>query len=156
MSPVFALDTFIPLFSKAPVPTPARLFPLRTAPHHPRTSSANVLLFWCLCRVRQVIMTTTPLAKSWIRAWITHLQRFSDDEIYANWTRTAAPPHGCMREPSYGATVRGQFAYISLSEKRCNCVIIHNISVHLCIMYVLIMYLNSVYICCTQTIWIVK
>ena len=29
----------------APVPTPARLSPLRTAPHHPRTPSAEVLLF---------------------------------------------------------------------------------------------------------------
>ena len=52
---------------------------------------------------------------------ITHLQRFSDDEMCANGTRTAAPPHGCMREPSHGATVRGQFAFISLSEKRCKC-----------------------------------
>ena len=33
--------------STAPVPTPARISPLRTAPHHPRTSSAEVLLFWC-------------------------------------------------------------------------------------------------------------
>ena len=32
-------------FYTAPVPTPARLSPLRTAPHHPRTSSAEVLLF---------------------------------------------------------------------------------------------------------------
>ena len=33
--------------STAPVLTPARLSPLRTAPHHLRTSSAKVLLFWC-------------------------------------------------------------------------------------------------------------
>ena len=33
--------------STAPVPTPAYLFPLHTAPHHPRTSSAKLLLFCC-------------------------------------------------------------------------------------------------------------
>ena len=33
--------------SIAPVPSPARLSPLGTAPPHPRTWSAKVLLFWC-------------------------------------------------------------------------------------------------------------
>ena len=50
MYSVFALDTFINLPrlpSTAPVPTPARLSPLRKAPHRPRTSSAKVLLFIC-------------------------------------------------------------------------------------------------------------
>ena len=58
----------------------------------------------------------------------------------------------------YGATVRGQLAYISSSENCCKCVIIHNISLHLCIMYVLIMYLNNhndnVYGRCTHDIYI--
>ena len=87
---------------------------------------------------------------------ITHSQRFSDNEMYANWPRTVAPCDGSRIHPCGGAAVRVQLAHISSSEKRCKCVIIHNISVHLCIMYVLIMYLNSVYGCCIRTIWILK
>ena len=54
----------------------------------------------------------------------------------------------------HGATVRGQLAYISPSGKCCICVIIHNIglSVNLCKLNVLILYLNSVYGCCTHSL----
>ena len=49
-----------------------------------------------------------------------------------------------MRELCHGATVPGQFAYISLSEKCCKCVIIHNISVNLCILMILTVRINNV------------
>ena len=55
---VFALDTFVPNFSKVssidPVPPPARLSPLRTAPQHTQTSSAKVLPFWCFSSVNRL------------------------------------------------------------------------------------------------------
>ena len=48
---VFALDTFIPLFSKASLHCPSSIsstsFSFAHSINHPRTSSAKVLLFWC-------------------------------------------------------------------------------------------------------------
>ena len=55
---------------------------------------------------------------------ITHLQHFSEDEMYANLLRTVAPCHGSRIHPCGGASVRGQSAYNSSSEKSCKCVII--------------------------------
>ena len=48
-----------------------------------------------------------------------------------------APCHGSRIHPCGGAAVRGQLAYISSSESAVN-VIIRNISVIFCIMYVLL------------------
>ena len=57
-----------------------------------------------------------------------------------------APCHGSRIHPCGGAAVRCHLSYMSSSEKCGKCVIIHNISVNVCIMYVLIISLNSVHV----------
>ena len=88
-------------------------------------------------------------------AYFTHGPNKSASAQYDNTQGNLAHPRGMyyIKErkgsrihPCCGAAVRAQLAYISSSEKCCKCVIIHNnyISENLCILYVLIIYLQCV------------